>query len=111
MAVPGSEPTSATDATTTYSIQTTPANRRITASLNFPMPANTDLYITLQPPTGANGMGAVSLTTTDQNLVTGIPHHTNQGGLGITYQFSATVQAGTVSSTSRTVTFTVADVW
>jgi hypothetical protein len=108
-AVAGSEPTVATDATTTYSVDTTPANRRILGRLNTPMPANTELKITLQAPTGGTSWGVVSLNASDQVLVSGIPHHTNQGGLSITYEFSATVQAGSVSSTSRTVTLTLAD--
>ena len=106
-AIAGSEPTSVTDATTTYSVQTTPNNQRITGELNSAMPANTTLRIELQPPTGATGMGEVSLSTTAQNLVTSIPHHTDEGGLSITYKFCATVSAGIVSPTSRTVTLTV----
>ena len=111
IAIAGSEPASATDATTTYSVETTPANRRITGELNSPMPPQTYLEMTLEAPTGANSMGAVTLLSTAQDLVTGIRHHTTQGGLSITYTFSATVQAGVVSSTSRTVTLTVADIF
>lgn len=110
-AIAGSEPTCAIDATTTYSVQTTPNNRRITGELNSAMPSNTNLRIELQPPTGATSMGEVSLSTVAQNLVTGIDHHTDEGGLSITYKFSASAAAGVVPSTSRTVTFTVADIF
>lgn len=106
-AIAGSQPTFATDATTTYSIQITPNNRKITGELDSAMPANTELWITLEAPTGATSMGEVILSTTPQALVTNIPHHTDEGGLGITYTFHANVAAGVIPSTSRTVTLTI----
>ena len=109
MAAAGSEPTAVTDATTTYTVETIPALRRITGELSSAMPANTELKITLQPPTGATGWGTVSLNSSARVLVSNIPHHTTQGGLGITYEFSATVDAGVISSMSRTVTLTLID--
>ena len=105
--VAGSQPASVTDATTTYSVVTTPAQMRITGSLNSNMPANVDLCVTLQAPTGGSSAGQVQLSTTAMDLVTGMNHHTNQGGLTITYKLSATVQAGVVSSSSRTVILTL----
>ena len=103
----GSQPTSVTDATTTYSVVTTPALMRITGELNSSMPANVNLWITLQAPTGGSSSGSVQLTTTAKNLITGMSHHTDQGGLSITYEFSATVGAGVISSSSRTVILTL----
>ncbi|MBN2184776.1 MAG: hypothetical protein JW746_05565 [Candidatus Krumholzibacteriota bacterium] len=103
----GSQPTSVTDATTTYSVVTTPAQMRITGELNSSMPPNVNLRITLQAPAGGTSSGSVQLTTTAKDLITGMVHHTNQGGLSITYEFSATVGAGVISSSSRTVTLTL----
>ncbi|MBN2184779.1 MAG: hypothetical protein JW746_05580 [Candidatus Krumholzibacteriota bacterium] len=105
----GLEPECTAEATTTYSVATTPAQMRITGSLNSNMPANVTLHIMLQAPAGGDSSGMVQLTAVAKDLVTNMSHHTNQGGLAITYQLSATVQAGVISSSSRTVTFTLAD--
>lgn len=106
-AIAGSEPTSVIDATTTYSVVTTPGGKKISGRLDSVMPPNTSLEITLQAPTGANCLGKVILTPVNKNLVTGIPGGTTQGGLSITYEFSATVNAGVISSSSRTITLTL----
>jgi hypothetical protein len=46
------------------------------------------------------------MTTTAQNLVTAITQLA-QSGLSITYTLAATLAAGTVTSTTRTVTYTL----
>lgn len=106
-AVAGSNPTSATDATTTYtvSIPASGSTSRITGQLNANMPAGVTLTIKLAASAGTSA-GTVTLTTTAQNLVTSIPKKTTTTS-GITYTLSATAAAGVITSTFRTVTLTV----
>lgn len=107
-ATAGSQPTAATDATTTYSITTNGSSKKITGVLNTAMPANTSLKATLTAPTGGTGAGQVTLTASAQDLVTGIST-VAQSGIAIGYEFSATASAGVIASAQKTVTLTVAD--
>jgi hypothetical protein len=107
-ATAGGEPDTATDNSTDYDITTNESSKRITGVLDSAVPANTELYIFLVAPTGASSAGDVLLTTSAADLVTGIStlaesNHT------ITYKFYASVAAGTVGSTTRTVTLTLTD--
>jgi hypothetical protein len=70
------------------------------------MPAGVTLSVNLAAPTGATSAGAQALGTTAVDVVTGITKIA-QGTLGVTYTLSATASAGVVSSTSRTVTYTI----
>ncbi len=107
-AVAGSQPISVSNATTTYTVVTPPANRlyNVTARLNAAMPAGVTLNATLAAPTGATSLGPVALDATARNVVTGITRNTT-ATRGITYQLSATVLAGVVPNSSRTVTLTI----
>ncbi|MCX5752391.1 MAG: hypothetical protein NTW97_01960 [Candidatus Krumholzibacteria bacterium] len=96
------------DATTTYNIDVTTGTVKITGEINTAMPANTALKVMLAAPTGATSVGMVTLSATAQNLVTGIANLTSENGLGISYEFDASVSAGVVSSAAKTVTFTIA---
>lgn len=107
-ATAGSEPVAATDATTTYSVTTNGTNKRITGSIDTAMPANTSLLVTLTAPTGGSGAGQVILSTTAQDLVTGISTLA-ESALPISYEFTADAAAGVVASSTKTVTLTVAD--
>ncbi|MCX5752588.1 MAG: hypothetical protein NTW97_02945 [Candidatus Krumholzibacteria bacterium] len=107
-AVPGAQPTAVTDATTTYAITTNIATKKITGAINTAMPANTSLKVTLVAPTGGTSSGQVTLTASAQDLVTGITTLA-ESGLGISYNFSATLAAGVVASAQKTMTLTVAD--
>ena len=107
-ATAGSQPTVATDATTTYSITTNGSSKKITGVLNSVMPDNTTLKINLTAPTGGTSSGQVTLTATAQDLVTSISGLA-QSGLSIGYEFSATLSAGIIASAQKTVTLTVAD--
>jgi hypothetical protein len=107
-ATAGSEPDAATDNSTDYDITTNESGKRITGVLDSAVPANTTLYISLVAPTGGTSAGNVQLTTSAADLVTGIStlaesNHT------ITYSYNATVAAGIVASTTRTVTLTLTD--
>jgi hypothetical protein len=105
---PGSQPTAVTDASTSFSITTNNSSRKITGSLDSAMPANTSLKVTLTAPTGGASAGQVTLNATAQDLVTGISTLA-ESGKTISYEFSATLDAGIISSSQRTVTFTIAD--
>jgi hypothetical protein len=107
-AVPGSQPTAITDALTTYTVTTPAANKtyKITASLNANMPANVTLVATLAAPAGGTSQGPKTLTTVAQDMVLGIPKNTSATPM-ITYTLSATVLAGVITSTNRTVNYTI----
>lgn len=107
-AVAGSQPISVSNATTTYTVVTPPANRlyNVTARLNAAMPTGVTLTATLAAPAGATSLGPVALDATARNVVTGITRNTT-ATQGITYQLSATVLAGVVPNSSRTVTLTI----
>ena len=107
-ATAGSQPTAATDATTSYSVTTNGTNKKITGSIDTAMPANTSLLVTLTAPTGGSSAGQVALSTTAQDLVTGISTLA-ESGLTISYEFTADAAAGVVASSTKTVTLTVAD--
>jgi hypothetical protein len=107
-AASGSEPTSATDSTTTYNVTTNGTNKKITGSIDTNMPANTSLKINLTAPAEATSAGAVILTTSPVDLITGITQKA-ENGRGITYTFTANVAAGIIASDTRTVTLTLTD--
>jgi hypothetical protein len=98
-----------TDATTTYHIITTSGAKKITGHITTAMPANTTLKVHLTAPSGATSLGVVTLAVTSKNLVTGIANLMNVSGLGISYEFDATVGAGVISSATHTVVFTIAE--
>jgi hypothetical protein len=105
-ATAGSEPSPAVNSATTYAITTNESTKKITGVLDSVMPANTALTINLAAPTGATSAGDVVLSNVAADLVTGIST-VAESGKTITYTFSATIAAGVIPSTSRTVTFTV----
>ena len=107
-AVAGSQPVGVSNATTTYTVTTPQQNRtyRITARLDAPMPSGVTLAATLAAPPGSTSLGAVALDATNRDVVTGIRRNANTTR-GITYQLSATVAAGVVPLSSRTVTLTI----
>ena len=105
-ATAGSAPIAATDSSTTYAITSNESNKKITAQVDSDLPAGTALTVALAAPTGASSTGPVNLSTVPVDAVTGISQ-LNESGKSISYSFSATAAAGTVESTTRTVTFTV----
>jgi len=104
-ATAGSAPTSAT-ASATYDITTNDTDRKITAQLDSDTPAGVTLSASLAAPSGATSAGAVPLTMTAQDVVTGI-NTVSASGLGVTYTLSATAAAGVLPSATRTVTYTI----
>ena len=105
-ATAGSAPTNAT-ANVSWAVTTNQAGAKITASIGSNMPAGLTLTANLTAPTAAgSSAGALSLSTTAVDLVTGITKLA-ESGLGVQYTLSATPAAGVVSSTTRTVTYTI----
>lgn len=104
-ATAGSALTSAS-ASGTYAVTTNGTNRKITASLDTNMPSGVTLTVSLGAPSGASSAGTVTLSTTAQDVVTGITT-VNESGLSIGYGLSATVAAGVVPAGNKTVTYTI----
>jgi hypothetical protein len=82
---------------------------KITAAINSPLPAGITLQLTLASTLGSSrGIQNISNATVALDVVDGI----NQGKDAtqmITYNFSATPEAGVFASTVKTVTLTVTD--
>jgi hypothetical protein len=105
-AVAGSAPSVVTNSNTTYSITSPGVGKHaITADINTPMPAGVTLKITLGASGGATSDGAITLSTTAQDVVVGITKAAS--GLPITYVLSATEAAGVVPLQTRRVTLTL----
>ena len=106
-ATAGQAPDMVTEGTTTYSITTNEADRKITGAIDSAMPTGLTLRIALQAPAGSgSSVGPVTLGTSASDLVTGIST-LNETGRTITYWLSATSAAGVVPSASKTVTLTI----
>jgi hypothetical protein len=90
----------------TYAVTTNGTNRKITASIDTNMPTGVTLTVSLGAPTGASSAGTVTLSTTAQDVVTGITT-VNESGLSIGYGLSAAISAGVVAAGNRTVTYTI----
>ena len=100
-AVPGSEPTPVSDATTTYSITHNDADgAKITASLAPALAAGYTLTVALA------GNPAVNISTATQDAVANVARGASTGNT-IAYNFSATAAAGPLASVGETVTLTV----
>ncbi|MEW5928646.1 MAG: hypothetical protein AB1941_14355 [Gemmatimonadota bacterium] len=106
-ATAGSAPTSAS-ASGSYAITTNETGKKITAQIDSDMPTGVTLTVSLAAPGAAASAGAVVLSTTPVDAVTGIST-VSQSGLSVGYGLSATVAAGVVPAGSRTVTYTVTD--
>lgn len=104
-AIAGSPLTSATDSTTTYAVTTNNTTKTITGSLSPALNSGLTLTVDLTAPSGATSQGAVALSGTAANLVTGISQ-LNATSLEITYTLSATLLA-TQGTSATTVTYTI----
>lgn len=100
----------ATNSTTTYSVTTNSTTaKKITGAIDTDMLTGTTLSVTLADPDGvgtAASAGAQLLSTTAQDLVTGITQLTATGKQ-VTYVLHAGVTAVAAASQTRTVTFTI----
>jgi hypothetical protein len=107
-ATPGSQPDVVTDNSTTYSISSNGTNIKITGSIDTPLPTGVTLKVNLTAPTGGSSAGDVPLGVSPSDLVTGTTK-VAESGLTIIYKLNATVVAGVVVTSNRTVTLTVTD--
>jgi hypothetical protein len=106
-AIAGQQPQPVINTSSTFSVSTNGTNKRITASSNKQMPANTTLEIQLTAPGSGTSTGYKTLSTVATDVVTGISH-VAAASKTITYRFSATTAAGVLSD-SCTVTLTLTD--
>jgi hypothetical protein len=108
-ATAGEQPQEITDSSSIFAITTNGTNKRITASIDTAMPAYVTLKINVAAPSGSGtSQGDVTLVTSSSNVVTGISPVADSSP-AITYKLSATVEAGVLSTDTRTVTFTLSD--
>lgn len=108
-ATAGAEPDAVTDDTTTYAITNNELNKKVTAQLDSAMPANVTLSISVAACDTAETGGVQDLTDgTAKDVLTSIDLVVDSGDK-ITYTLDATVAAGVVGSTIRTVTLTLTD--
>ena len=105
-AVAGGAPTSVTSTGNTWAVTTNQTGAKITASIPTAMPSGVTLSANMSAPTGGSSAGYQSLGTTAVDLVTSITK-LNETGLSLSYKLDATSAAGTLSSTTRVVTFTI----
>ena len=105
VAVPGAAPQPATSSGVTWAVTTNQSNAKITARVGTAMPAGMTLTADLAAPAGATSAGPKALTTTAQDMVTGITM-VAQGGMDVTYVFTAAVTVGPTSGTA-VVTYTI----
>lgn len=104
-ATAGSAPTAAT-ASANWAVTTNQTGSKITASIDSDMNAGLTLSVALGAPAGGSSAGAKSLSATGVDLVTGITKIA-ASGLTVGYTLSATPAAGVVTSSTRTVTYTI----
>ena len=105
-ATAGSQPTDATDGSSTWAVTTNQSNAKISASIPSPMPAGLTLSVNLVAPDAAASAGLTALGTVAVDLVTSITK-VAQSGMTATYQLSATAAAGVVGSGTKVVTYTI----
>jgi hypothetical protein len=102
---PGIEWMYKNDTNTSYAITTNETDRKITCEIDEDMSTNTNLKVTLAAPTGWSRSLQVALSTTPASLATGGP--IAQSGLLITWLFEANTDAGIITESQRTATFTI----
>lgn len=106
-ATAGSEPTAATDATSTWAVTSNQTGSKISASIPSAMPTGLTLSVNMAAPAGGSSAGLTALTfPAAVDLVTSITK-VAQSGLTVTYQLSATAAAGVVGSSTKVVTYTI----
>lgn len=105
-ATAGSQPTAATDASSTWAVTTNQTGAKISASIATAMPTGLTLSVNLAAPSGATSAGLTALGTVGVDLVTTITK-VAQLGMTATYQLTATAAAGVVASSTKVVTYTI----
>jgi hypothetical protein len=103
---PGNQPDSAFTTGVTYAVTNNLTGSKITGVLCTALASGLDMDINLGAPTGATSAGQKQLSTTAQDLVTGIGK-INQSGMSLYLQFDATSAAGVVASSTEVITLTL----
>lgn len=107
-ATAGQSPDSIQDVSTTYSLVVKKNNASITAFLTTALPKNTLLQVELMAPPGAKSRGPITLSATEQTLISNINKGT-YNNLRITYTMSATIDAPIIKSSLQNVTYRLID--
>lgn len=102
----GGAPSPVTASNTTYALSVADVASRVTVRLDTPLPPGVTLRVRMAAPPGATSAGDVTLSTTEQDVLRGIPAG-NYAGLSITYTLQATPGAGVVPPSAPSVTFSV----
>jgi hypothetical protein len=105
-ATAGSQPTNATDGSSTWAVTTNQTGAKISANIPTAMPAGLTLSVNLVAPAGGTSAGSTALGTVAVDLVTSITK-VAQSGMTATYTLSATAAAGVVGSATKVVTYTI----
>ena len=106
-AVAGSQPLTLTENSRTYTVSALAIQpKKITAQINTNMPPGLTLTVLLVAPSGATSTGRVALDNVARDVVTNITNTLPQART-IEYQFTATVAAGVIPVSTRTVTLTL----
>ncbi|MDQ7826689.1 MAG: hypothetical protein RDV48_28055 [Candidatus Eremiobacteraeota bacterium] len=104
-AVAGEEPTAVSDSTTRYSFTTNGTNLKITVRIDSNTETGTALMIAFKKP-DSTWTSDLLLTSSTVDAVTGLTKIKGKN-LDLRYTFSATVDAGEIDTTTRTVFFTL----
>lgn len=107
-ATAGSQPDPATASASSYSITTNGSNRKITASLDLDLDDYSELSLQMQAPPRATSSGAIILSALPLDAVTAITK-VAAADLDLDLAYSATVDAGVVTATTRILTLTIVD--
>jgi hypothetical protein len=105
-ATAGNDPTSAVDASSTWSVTCNQTGAKISATIPSIVGTGLTLKVNLTAPAGASSAGLTALGTVAVDLVTGITKEKGSA-LNATYQLDATPAAGVVSSATKVVTYTI----
>jgi hypothetical protein len=106
-ATAGSQPLTLTENSTTYTVSALAIQpKKITAQINTNMPAGVTLTALLVAPAGAMSAGRVALDNIARDVVTNITNTIPQARI-VEYQLTATVSAGVIPVSTRTVTLTL----
>lgn len=94
-------------AQSSYSLVNNKKGQKITASLDAPMPEETQLILVAAAPEGATAVGEVGLTERAVDIAVKVDA-ANEAGLSLDYTFTASEKAATEPFV-RTVTYTVVE--
>jgi hypothetical protein len=93
---------------TTYAVTNNAGAKKLVGRLSATMPANTTLSVNAAAPAGGTSAGAVTMTDSNQNLVTGIGS-VSQAGMNLGFTLSATINASLVNAGTKQLTLTLVD--